>query len=195
MYKVLTIKEIRSTLGSSLIRNEFNLDKFKLCYITDIPTERTDWDEDSKRYMSRPDFSWEEEHKKYGYNNPHLRLIEIPNPDYIEGEQEYYACFTNKETLCDQWGDDWDDAPYEHNSGYPYDDDSTIILEVPFAVPCYCKFPCDYGGGNSPFSVEDINCGAVPWIFGKNKGKVLIINAGISPKLFIEKLDDIQNWK
>ena len=27
--------------------------------------------------------------------------------------------FTNKE-LSEQWGDDWNDHPYEHNAGEPY---------------------------------------------------------------------------
>ena len=35
---------------------------------------------------------------------------------YIEGP---WAYFTTR-PLADQCGDDWDDAPYEHNAGWPY---------------------------------------------------------------------------
>ena len=62
-----------------------------------------------------------------------------------------------------QWGDDWDDAPYEHNAGDPYDDfevDSMIVeghLEVPST-----------GHKNSPWSVRDINKGNMPWLRGEH---------------------------
>ena len=32
---------------------------------------------------------------------------------------DIFAYFTTQE-LSKQWGDDWDDAPYEHNAGEPY---------------------------------------------------------------------------
>lgn len=35
---------------------------------------------------------------------------------YVDGNK---AWFTTK-PLAEQWGDDWDDAPYEHNAGQPY---------------------------------------------------------------------------
>lgn len=35
---------------------------------------------------------------------------------YVSGP---FAYFTSKE-LSEQWGDDWNDAPYEHNAGEPY---------------------------------------------------------------------------
>jgi hypothetical protein len=35
---------------------------------------------------------------------------------YVEG---FWAFFTTR-PLAEQWGDDWDDAPYEHNAGRPY---------------------------------------------------------------------------
>lgn len=34
---------------------------------------------------------------------------------YVDGGKAYFT--TQK--LEDQWGDDWDDAPYEHNAGIP----------------------------------------------------------------------------
>ena len=36
---------------------------------------------------------------------------------YIE---KNFAYFTTQD-LEKQWGDDWDDAPYEHNAGTPYE--------------------------------------------------------------------------
>lgn len=35
------------------------------------------------------------------------------------GPQEFYAYFTTQ-ALSEQWGDDWNDAPYECNAGSPY---------------------------------------------------------------------------
>lgn len=123
----------------------------------------------------------------------------IDNPEYIEGVSDKIAFFTPY--YDEAWGDDWDDAPYEHNAGYPYDDiwigDQRVdieILQVNFSAPrsYYVKYPEDYGCGNSPFCVEDINLGAVPWIFGVrgNRGnrESLVIRGGITLKEFVEKI-------
>ena len=193
MYKTETIEEILENLDKT------DYSKYKLCYIDNISDTITDWDPESKRYMSQPGFSWEIEHKKYGIgNNPHLRTCEYSNPHYISEKQEFMAWFTDIDNLLDQSGDDWDDAPYEHNAGRPYDkldrDKECNILQVPFYVPYPCKFPSDYGRGNSPFSVYEINSGAIPWIFGRTKEWILKIDAGISLELFILKINDIQAW-
>lgn len=95
------------------------------------------------------------------------------------------AYFTTKE-LAKQWGDDWNDAPYEHNAGTPYEpsvhyyaDGSTKLspdswntdgtpkwqlLELRFSAQGN-EFlePCSEHH-NSPFSVESINEGQVPWL-------------------------------
>ena len=77
-----------------------------------------------------------------------------------------FAYFTTRE-LSKQWGDDWDDAPYEHNAGYPYEPAQQdlkkginwsiikIAFEGPFLLPCS-------GCCNSPFSVEAINKKLLP---------------------------------
>jgi hypothetical protein len=175
---------------------------FKLCYVDNIPETEMDYTLESKEYMNSGKYQKDKEF--YGYNNPYIHMEEYPNPNYIEGEREYYAYFTDLDDLQEQWGDDWNDAPYEHNAGWPYDSirkDEHTILRIPFAVvseSCsgsshWVKFPCDYGCGNSPFSVEEINAGAVPWIFvsyynmAKNK-KFLAVNAGINPLEFINEL-------
>lgn len=74
------------------------------------------------------------------------------------------AIFTTQE-LSKQLGDDWDDRPYEHNAGEPYfpwspGEDwqlTTIYFESELVTP-------DYGCHNSPYSVDDINSGAVAWL-------------------------------
>lgn len=73
--------------------------------------------------------------------------------------------FTKKD-LEKQWGDDWNDKPYEHNAGEPYYDapediavyrlemdESRVIIEE----------PCS-NVDNSIYSVEDINNRLVPWL-------------------------------
>lgn len=146
---------------------EFN--KLKLCYINSIdPTY-------------------------YGFSD------EVYNPDYIEGKQEYYAYFTPAE-LEKQWGDDWNDKPYEYNAEIPYDDyyegDTKVelnIVKVPFWLPYdggwEIRFPRDWGGDNSPFSVQDINAGAVAWIFDSKTRTA--ITAGCNPEEFLKKVDKI----
>ncbi len=195
MYIIRTIEEI--------LEDTFTDWKdFKLCYVDNIPVMEMDYTPESKAYMNS--VQYEKDKKIYGWRNPHIHMEDYPNPNYVEGEKEHYAYFTDLEDLQEQWGDDWDDAPYEHNAGWPYDKirtDEHTVLKVPFAVisdNCngnshWVKFPCDYGAGNSPFSVEEINAGAVPWIFVSyynmtKKKKFLSINAGIDVLEFINKL-------
>lgn len=70
-----------------------------------------------------------------------------------------------------QWGDDWNDAPYEHNAGEPYNDHRPTpgaarvehsILKVAFDGDL--STPRDGFDYNSPYSVEDINNKKVPWL-------------------------------
>jgi len=81
------------------------------------------------------------------------------------------AYFTSA-ALEEQWGDDWNDVPYEHNAGRPYSHVDRaavgggtrvpvrieeIVFSGPFEEPCGSHV-------NSPYSVHDINRGAVPWV-------------------------------
>lgn len=92
--------------------------------------------------------------------------------------KEYKLCYVrgNKAWFTDnierQWGDDWNDKPYEHNAGEPYDDwydEEGVIGEIKLKVLYFEtndwseKQPCD-GYLNSPYSVEEINRGKVPWL-------------------------------
>lgn len=106
---------------------------------------------------------------------------------YIEGN---FAYFTTQK-LNEQWGDDWNDRPYEHNAGEPYEpfkdklcynektkthdiheSDYTDgkpnweIKKVCFFADGVLQEPQEvfYNGGNSPFCVEDINAKKVPWL-------------------------------
>lgn len=82
--------------------------------------------------------------------------------------QHQWAYFTHAPVGL-QWGDDWDDAPYEHNSGDPYDNyyrdgayiESRIVM---VAFRADLETPADTAGGNSEFSVDDINSLKVPWL-------------------------------
>lgn len=95
--------------------------------------------------------------------------------------------FTNKKAK-DVWGDDWDDAPLEHNADEPYLDmvDSYAIVDVGDSLECnyfqgYEDIMNANGIINSDYSVEDLNKkGAFPWFrlmfIGHGNKKDLIID-------------------
>lgn len=92
---------------------------------------------------------------------------------YVDGNIMYFTDNFEK-----QWGDDWDDAPYECNAEPPYErrpgmeelsGAGNIVIASYYDKACDIKLPCsDYG--NSPYSVQDINLGAVPWVFKRGCG-------------------------
>lgn len=98
--------------------------------------------------------------------------------------EEGWAWFTTK-PLMDQWGDDWNDAPYEHNAGRPYapcwhrEDGGECDCDIckrdwhADGTPKWRVIRVGWTGDlvlpahdhmNSPWSVEDINAHAVPWL-------------------------------
>lgn len=94
-----------------------------------------------------------------------LRTVE-PVLCYVAHGTAWFTTFP----LDKQWGDDWNDAPYEHNAGTPYawseymrkDHPEPYTLTVlkydaPLETP-------DSDCSNSRYSVEQINSGAVPWL-------------------------------
>ena len=98
---------------------------------------------------------------------------------------ENWAYFTDQPLTGEgcQWGDDWNDAPYEHNAGEPYAHDGENVIK--------CAWEGDFvtpGGdnGNSEYSVERINKGVIPWLVTSRwyEGDVVIIQAGVSPMEF-----------
>ena len=105
--------------------------------------------------------------------------------------RQYKLCYVDDNILYftdnfkNQWGDDWNDAPYEYNAGEPYDrkhykeyDDEWCInhgcgnirkIAFDFYDGYYIKEPKD-GHLNSPFSVERINQGEIAWLYNEDAG-------------------------
>lgn len=54
----------------------------------------------------------------------------------------------------DYWGDDWDDAPYEHNAGTVYDDFVKDTVVITFPGDDVVKEICE-GTSNSPYCKRD----------------------------------------
>lgn len=103
------------------------------------------------------------------------------------------AWFTTRD-LRHQWGDDWNDTPYEHNAGSPYawrPDDAKRgvapyrLLRVTYSV-IGAEEPRDLGSYNSPFSVELINRGVVAWLWGDD----FVIHAGTTLTEFARVLHE-----
>lgn len=63
----------------------------------------------------------------------------IPRLCYLEAGVMYFT--DDIHNVC---GDDWDDVPYEHNAGEPYE--------------------------RGEYSVEEINNGAIPWLYCNTAG-------------------------
>lgn len=75
---------------------------------------------------------------------------------YVDADRAYFTS-----DMAKQWGDDWNDAPYEHNAGEPYDRDTTVFVVKIQAD--HLSRPCDECN-NSPYSVEMINNRRIPWL-------------------------------
>ena len=103
---------------------------------------------------------------------------------YVEAP---WAWFTSL-PLSEQWGDDWDDAPYEHNAGSPYGP----IAErgenwqlVKLAWDGELIEP-RYDSNNSPWTVQQINLGAIAWL--RSWDRKVVISAGVSVPEFKRKV-------
>ena len=86
---------------------------------------------------------------------------------------EQWAWFTTC-PLEKQWGDDWNDAPYEHNAGDPYYWKPYMAMRE-HPLPKYHLFYVSWTGPyelpaweafNSRYSVEMINAGETAWLKG-----------------------------
>ena len=83
------------------------------------------------------------------------------------------------------WGDDWNDRPYEHNAGEPY----TEFEACRIAYDADLEQPAS-GMTHSPWSVEEINRGAVPWLrSSKWAAHDVMIFAGEALSSVIEKVE------
>ena len=103
------------------------------------------------------------------------------NPFVLCYIDQPWAFFTDC-PLSAQWGDDWNDAPYEHNAGAPYAEHGKdhiphqirrVAYDGPFNTPCSNR-------GNSQWSVQDINAGKVAWLATDryHNGPAVVIPAG-----------------
>lgn len=114
---------------------------------------------------------------------------------YVEGNKAWFS-----DNFENQWGDDWDDRPYECNAEVPYTSWGEEIGEDEEGKPIYKEHkikhktlyfeaedwmderPCDIGR----FSVEDINKQAVAWVH-TSKFNIL---AGTTIEKFIETIEN-----
>lgn len=83
---------------------------------------------------------------------------------YVEGN---FAWFTSH--FEEEWGDDWGCSSYEHSASRPRGYHYTKLKEsVPHEVfKVAFDGPFDqpsFSHTNSPYSVDDINAGVVPWL-------------------------------
>lgn len=102
-----------------------------------------------------------------------------------------WAWFTTAD-VTKQWGDDWDDVPYEHNAGTPYEWREgmsahpkpyllkKVAFESRYVLP-------NHGTGNSDFSVDGINRGDIAWLRDKYGDKPPI-HAGTDYCKFVEMI-------
>lgn len=100
--------------------------------------------------------------------------LEEPVLCYIE---EPWAFFTTK-PLQEQWGDDWNDIPYECNSERPYEYEGFKVTKVAYEGDFVTPKEGHY---NSPYSVEMINRGAIAWLKSaqwRKDSPLIIIPAG-----------------
>lgn len=123
-------------------------------------------------------------------------------------KKEFKLCYiegTNKAWFTDcfehQWGDDWDDSPYECNAGTPYDHWSELVEDNPELFKRKWKHnpielktlyfetedwsqrtPSD----NGEYSVEEINKGRIAWLSTDNYN----IFAGTTYEEFIKILEE-----
>lgn len=104
--------------------------------------------------------------------------------------KEPWAYFTTQD-LDKQWGDDWNDAPYEHNAGEPYAHNPALDKErweiCKVAYDGDFETPCT-DVRNSSFSVQQINAGAIAWLRTSRwqSGKSTVIPAGTELSEFIK---------
>lgn len=114
---------------------------------------------------------------------------------YVDGNE---AWFTSD--WKNQWGDDWDDRPYEHNAGSPYEhyfDDNGVEHEIQLKKVYFdiyrgiVKEP-NYGLNNSPYSVQDINNHRVAWLTIDTYDKdPVYIFAGTSYSNFVRQVEEL----
>ena len=87
---------------------------------------------------------------EWGWTNKNYKDQTGKTPDWLKPSDDYY-------------GDDWDDAPYEHNAGRVYDEFIQTVRIYYYDTDWKIIEPCD-GEINSKYSKEDFKNGKVPCI-------------------------------
>lgn len=98
---------------------------------------------------------------------------------YVDGSVMYFT-----DNFEHQWGDDWDDAPFDCNAGEPYewDDDKDEewnkhhghLRYIGFISDGWLKIAGHLGEPyNVPYSVEEINKGIVAWLYSDEAGGLM----------------------
>lgn len=127
MYSTIKVEDLN--------KNPRKYRRYKLCYIDDISQTIWEMTPESKKFTEgwgeKEWTEWNQSHidpvtRQYIFDDK-IKYWDAPNPNFIKGTKEKFAYFTDID-LKDQWGDDWDDAPYEHNAECPYDDN---YVEIP----------------------------------------------------------------
>lgn len=110
--------------------------------------------------------------------------LPVPKEQIIDFERKGNVIRFYLGTNGKQWGDDWNDVPYECNAGRVYDEYVTGIEDISIPFDCLVLEPAD-GCLNSKFSKEDMIRGQIPCVI-------------IVPKSFVEQvswgLDDFAFW-
>lgn len=119
-------------------------------------------------------------------------------------KRKYRLCYVRDGVLfftdnfANQWGDDWNDAPYEHNAGEPYEWDYRLseeenikhgyghIKRIAFMDNWLIEKPCSHTI-NSRYSVEAINKGAVAWLYEEKAGKLSAGDSMAEAKRWLKK--------
>lgn len=145
----------------------------------------------------RTDPWWQGPCETCGRTEEELEAYDPPVLCYVSGPFAYFTtCPLDK-----QWGDGWGKTPYEHNAGSPYDwredydgkrgvpkfEISRVAWDGPFDTPA------DRAGGNSAYSVQQINRGDVAWLAPERwlrpEVKAEAIHAGTTLPEFIRKIE------
>lgn len=129
---------------------------------------------------------------------------------YIDPHSKYgcpLVFFTTGDVKA-EWGDDWNDAPWEHNAGHPYMEQEGakyFWMRIEDNGVCRIKTPEETSDlYNSPYSVEKINRGLTPWLVVEiwNDGARTyeehtdLFPAGLSLDKFISRCKDtgVEMW-
>jgi hypothetical protein len=95
--------------------------------------------------------------------------------------QDHCAWFTTM-PLLEQQGDDWFKRSYEKTAGEPYEEPGHVLTQVFYRsslmTPAERLFDC-------PWSVKEINAGAIAWLSESHDGEPINIPAGTSLREFI----------